>query len=156
MSELYLYHATDRKNLESILKYGLLINPPEHAYAEEIGTEALCGKIFLAFDSDVAESYAEEADECPEDIVILKVKVDCLNQNNFRYDWNNRCEYYEDINSCVYTADIPGSLLQECNSTNEPFQNIHTFKGTDMYEIIMNTFDEECETNLEHEDEDEE
>ena len=33
MSDLYLYHATDRKNLESIKKYGLLINPPEHAFA---------------------------------------------------------------------------------------------------------------------------
>ena len=128
MSELYLYYATDRKNLESILKYGLLINPPEHAYAEEMGTETLCGKIFLAFDSNVVESYAKAADECPEDIVILKVKVDCLNLNNFRYDWNNRCEYYDDINSYVYVADIPGSLLQECNSINEPSQNIFTFK----------------------------
>lgn len=149
MSNLYLYHATDRKNLESIKQNGLLINPPEHAFKEEIGIEALKGKIFLALNADAAEAYAECADECPEDIVVLKVDVDSLNQNNFEYDWNNRCEYYKDINSCVYKADIPGSLLQECNPANEPFQNIHTFKGTDMYEIIMCTFEEECETNLE-------
>ena len=131
---LYLYHATDRKNLESIKQNGLLVNPPEHAFKEEIGIAALKGKIFLALDAD---------------IVVLKVDIDSLNQNNFEYDWNNRCEYYKDINSCVYKADIPGSLLQECNPANEPFQNIHTFKGTDMYEIVMCTFEEECETNLE-------
>ena len=28
MSELYLYHATDRKNLDLILEHGVLINPP--------------------------------------------------------------------------------------------------------------------------------
>lgn len=150
---MYLYHATDRKNLDSIMKNGLLINPPEHVFKEEIGIEALKGKIFLALDATVAEAYAECADECPEDIVVLKVDIDLLNQNNFEYDWNNRCEYYTDINSCVYKADIPGSLLQECNPNNEPSQNIHSFKGTNMYEIIINTFDEECETNKEIEDE---
>ena len=148
---LYLYHATDRKNLESIKQNGLLINP--HAFKEEIGVEVLKGKIFLALNADAAEAYAECADECPDDIVVLKVDIDTLNQNNFEYDWNNQCEYYKDINSCVYKADIPGNLLQECNSANEPFQNIYTFKGTDMYEIIMGTFEEECETNLENEDE---
>ena len=27
---LYLYHATDRKNLDSIMQNGLLVNPPSH------------------------------------------------------------------------------------------------------------------------------
>ena len=147
MSELYLYHATDRKNLQSILDQGLLINPSQHAYTS-FG-ESVNGKIFLAFSAEVAESYAEGADEEIEDIVVLKIKFSSLNENNFGYDWNNRCEYYKDINSCVYYSDIPGNCIQECKASNEPFQNIHTFKGTDMYEIIMNTFDEECETNLE-------
>lgn len=39
---MYLYHATDRKNLDSILKNGLLINPPEHNW----DTMDCDGKIF--------------------------------------------------------------------------------------------------------------
>lgn len=148
---MYLYHATGRENLESIKKNGLLINPPAHAYENEIGLESLKGKIFLALDAEVAESYAEVS-EAFDDIVVLKVSLDCLNEQNIGYDWNNRCEYYKDINSCVYYADIPGDCLQECNASSEPSQDIWTFKGTDMFEIIMCTFEEECETNLEDEE----
>ena len=143
MNKLYLYHATDRQNLNSIMQNGLLINPPKHAFKEEIGIEALKGKIFLALDADVAESYAECADEYPEDIVVLKVDIDTLNQNDFEYDWNNRCEYYDNINSCVYKSDIPSKLLKECVPKNEPYQNIDTFKDTDMYKRIMRTFEAE-------------
>ena len=152
MSDLYLYHATDRKNLESIKKYGLLINPPEHAFAEEIGVEALKNKIFLALNADAAEAYAECADECPDDIVVLKVKLDSLNDNNFDYDWNNRCEYRDEINSCVYKSNIPGDLLQECNPANEPDQQFDDFERTELYNILFDVFWEECETNLERED----
>lgn len=148
MSDLYLYHATDRKNLESIKQNGLLINSPEHNWKD-----MYCdGQIFLALNAEAAEEYAKSSDNPPNDIVVLKVDIDSLNENSFKYDWNNRCEYYKDINSCVYTADIPESLLKECNPSNEPSQNIHTFEGTDMYDIIMCTFDTECETNLEDED----
>ena len=150
---MYLYHATDRKNLDSIMKNGLLINPPKHAFAEEIGIEALQGKIFLAFDADAAEAYVECADECPDEIVMLKINLDMLDPYNIDYDWNNRCEYYDDINSCVYKADIPASFISECNPENEPSQSIYSFKGTDLYEIIMDTFDYECETNKEIGDE---
>ncbi|MBQ8218284.1 MAG: hypothetical protein IJZ79_03170 [Bacilli bacterium] len=145
---MYLYHATDRKNLESILEKGLLVHPPEHNW-----DNMYCdGQIFLAFDASVAEDYADASENAPEEIVILKVKLDNLNSNNIGYDWNNRCEYTEDINSCIYKSDISANCLQVCNSTNEPSQNIHSFKGTDLYEIILNTFDEEVETNLERED----
>lgn len=148
MGDLFLYHATGRENLESIKKNGLLINPPSHAYEETMGLEWLKGKIFLALSADAAEAYAETS-EAFDDIVVLKVDLDCLNEDNIQYDWNNRCEYYKDINSCVYLSDIPGELLQECDPSKEPSQNIHSFKGTDMYETIMCTFEEECETNLE-------
>lgn len=148
---MYLYHATGRENLESIKKNGLLINPPSHAYARDMCLETLKGKIFLALDAEAAEAYAEVS-EAFDDIVILKISLDCLNEQNIGYDWNNRCEYYRDINSCVYYADIPGDCLQECNASSEPSQDIWTFKGTDMFEIIMCTFEEECETNLENEE----
>lgn len=98
MSDLYLYHATDRKNLDSILTNGLLINPPSHAY-KDFDCE---GKIFLAFDANVAESYAEESDDSPDNIVILRINLSCLHEDCFDYDWNNRCAYTHEINSCVY------------------------------------------------------
>lgn len=30
MKDFYLYHTTDKKNLKSIMKNGLLVNPPTH------------------------------------------------------------------------------------------------------------------------------
>lgn len=142
MSELYLYHATDKKNMDSILENGLLINPPEHNWED-----MYCkGKIFLAFDADVAESYAECSDNAPEEIVVFKVKLDALDYNDLGYDWNNRCENYSDINSCVYESDIPADCLSICDSTKEPSQDIESFKGTDLYKIILDTFDWEIET----------
>ncbi|MCR5201891.1 MAG: hypothetical protein K6D02_02180 [Lachnospiraceae bacterium] len=143
---LYLYHATDKNNLESIKQNGLLINPPKHSYEKEIGVEILEGKIFLALESYAAEAYAECADECPENVVVLKVDLEALNQNDFDFDYNNRCEYDKYINSCVYKSDIPGNLLQECDPAKEPFQDIYTFKGTNMYETIMRIYDKMCET----------
>ena len=150
MSDLYLYHATDRKNLESILANGLLTNPPSHNW-----DAMYCdGKVFLALNASVAEDYADTSDNPPDEVVILKVKLDALSPSSFGYDWNNRCEYYKDINSCIYMSDIPSSCLQECSVASEPDQDIWDFEGTDMFETIMCTFEEECETNLEHEDED--
>ena len=142
MGDLYLYHATARKNLESILKNGLLIDPPEHAY-EEFDCE---DKIFLAFDPDVAESYAEECDNPPDEIVLLKVKYSALHETSFEYDWNVRCEHADEITTCVYTLDIPPSCIQECKSSNEPSQKLSDFKGTYLYEILLDTFYYECET----------
>ena len=66
------------KNLQSILDQGLLINPSQHAYAS-FG-KSVNGKIFLAFSAEVAESYAEGADEEIEDIVVLKIKFSSLSK----------------------------------------------------------------------------
>lgn len=145
---MYLYHATDRKNLESILQNGLLINPPSHNW-ESMYCD---NQIFLALDASVAEDYADTADNPPEETVILKVNLDSLNPHCFDYDWNNRCEYRRDINSCVYKKNIPGNLLQECHSSSEPFQEFDDFEGTELYNILFDTFWEECETNLERDD----
>lgn len=145
---MYLYHATDRKNLDSILEKGLLIHPPEHNW-----NDMYCdGKIFLAFDASVAEDYTKSIDNPPDNIVILKIKLDSLKSKCFGYDWNNRCEYTEDINSCVYKTDIPASLIQVCNNSDEPEQTIFDFKYTDLYDTLLTVFDEEVETNLERED----
>ena len=148
MSDLYLYHATDRKNLESIKQNGLLVNPPDHNWKDMYCN----GKIFLALSAEVADDYANSSDNPPENIVILKVKLDALNDNCFDYDWNNRCEYRQDINSCIYKSDIPGDLLQECNPANEPYQEFDDFERTELYNILYDVFWEEVETNLERED----
>lgn len=149
MENLYLFHATDRKNLESIMKNGLLINPPDHNWKD-----MYCeGKIFLAFDTNVAEDYAMSSENAPEEVVILKIPLNALHEQSIGYDWNNRCEYQDDINSCVYTLDIPANCISIA-STDEDEQVITDFKGTLMYERIMNVFDEEVETNLERLDDD--
>ena len=142
--DLYLYHATDRKNLDSIMKNGLLTEPPSHNW-EGMYCE---GKIFLAFDANIAEDYAVSSENAPEEVVILKIPLNVLHESSIDYDWNNRCEYHDDINSCVYTLNIPANCISIA-SNNEPEQTIDDFEDTSMYEILMRVFDEEVETNLE-------
>jgi hypothetical protein len=146
---LYLYHATDKNNLDSIMSKGLLKNPGKHNW-EGMYTD---DGVYLAFDADVAESYAETADVESEEIVILKIPLDKLDQDYIEYDWNNRCEYVDDINSCVYRKDIPSNCISVTTSDKEPSQDINDFEGTDMYEWILQTFEEEVETNKETWDE---
>ena len=150
---LYLYHATDANNLESILRNGLLLNPPKHAFAETIGTEFLKDRIFLAVNADVAEAYAEVADECPENIVVLGIPLSELDETAICYDWNNRCEYCSDINSVVYLKAIsPESISVVEDIEQEPYQDIESFRKTYLYQTILDTFDEEVESNLENRD----
>lgn len=148
MSGLYLYHATDRKNLAAIKENGLLIHPPNHNW-EQINC---ANRIFLALSASAAEEYVKDADTPPENLVMLKIDLDMLNMSSIKYDWNNRCEYVKDINSCVCCSDIPGNLLQECNISTEPSQSIYDFYGTELYDILYDTFWDECETNLERKD----
>ncbi len=146
MSELYLYHATDRKNLDSILEHGLLINPPIHNW-----NDIYCdGQIFLAFDPNVANDFVLASESQIKDVVVLKISLSSLHEESIGYDWNNRCEYQNHIVSCVYKLNIPANVISIASTSDEGF-NIDDYKNTDMYEIIMNTFDEEVETNLENE-----
>ena len=149
VSNLYLYHATALENKDSILKDGLLINPGRHNW-----DDMYCnGMIFLALNAECAEDYVYSAENAPDDIVMFKVPLSALDPSNIDYDWNNRCEYHTDINSIVYRADIPAGKLQLVNSIDsEPDQDIDDFEGTDLYEIVLDVFDNECETNLENED----
>ena len=64
--------------------------------------------------------------------------------------WNNRCEYQKDIVSCAYTLNITANAISVASTSDEDFV-ICDYKGTNMYEIIMSTFDAEVETNLERE-----
>lgn len=150
MSDLYLYHATDAANVQSIMKHGLLIDPPQHNW--EGMTDNYYEKvIFLAFSPSAAEAYVECQDDPPEDITILKIKLDVLNSSAVGYDWNNRCEYSSDINSVVYKQDISASSLIKSSISDEEFE-FDDYKGTELYDIIYDIFWEECETNLEREE----
>ena len=147
-NSLFLYHATDANHLDSIMKKGLLKNPPGHNWEGMF----LDDGVFLAFDADVAESYAESSDNAPDEIIILKVNLNDLDQSYIEYDWNNRCEYREDINSCVYNKDIPARCISVCDPSSEPSQDIFSFEGTELYENVIDTFEEEVETNMEDEE----
>ena len=146
---MFLYHATDKKNLDSILEKGLLTNSGQNNW-EDMYCE---GKIFLAFNPSVTEDYVYSSDNSPEDVVILKIKFDALNQSAFRYDWNNRCKYSSDINSVVYLQDIPPNAIVGTCKEDDSDQNLEDFKNTEMHDIVLDTFWVECETNLEREDE---
>ena len=147
VNDMYLYHATDRKNLDLILKNGLLIDPPQHNW-EGMTNNYYEKVIFLAFGPSIAEDYCSCQDNAPDEIVILKVKLDSLNSNAIGYDWNNRCEYHNEINSITYRQDIPADLLMVASKSEED-KEFDDFKGTDLYDIIFDIFWEECETNLE-------
>lgn len=145
---MYLYHATGKENLESILKNGLITNPPKHNW-EKMFTN---NKIFLAFDADVAEDYIWSLEEPPEEVIVFRIPLDALDQQKINYDWNNRCEYTKDINSCTYEENIRPEDLEICNPREEEYQDIYDFEDTLLYERITRTFDEECETNKEYDD----
>ena len=156
MKELYLYHATYKSNLSSILKKGLLINPPKHNW-----TEMDCDdKIFLAFNIHNAIAYAKAmndyktiVNENKEEIILFRVAYKKLDENKFYYDWNNRCEYYNDIDSCVYEDNIDAKYLEVVDFNKieeEPNQNLNSFKRTTLYNTILDVFDYEVETNMEN------
>ena len=131
---MLLYHATYRAYLDSILENGLLCEPPHGAWslADDYGdsVSALCLCVFLAKDDDVAESFAEAANEVSDDvydsgIVILSVDSDDLDPDLLTYDpfyhsdIENEFEdpYFEEIGvleqaTCfAYRGDVAPELL---------------------------------------------
>lgn len=107
-------------------------------------------KIYLAFSTDAAREYFKFSGNKSSDCVVLRVDFDKLSQNSFEYDWNNRCEYKRDINSVAYLKDIPPECITVFNG--EDIQCLDDFKDTTMYWTIIDTFEEEVETNLEDEE----
>lgn len=150
---MYLYHATYTENQKSIEKDGLI--PGKKSNFEGM---IMHDAVYLAFSPETALCYAENSDyfcgsdDCL-DIVVFKVAVDSLDSSKIGYDWNNLCEYEEDINSIAYHAGIPAKDLtlitnKEINDT--PDHHLINFKGTDLYWRIGQVFDEEVATNKEN------
>ena len=80
-----LYHATYKPLLKSIKLNGLGGSGAKPQY-----TDSKCGVVYLAKDPDIAFSYAECADNVPEDweIVVLDIDVNSLDLNNLYGDEN--------------------------------------------------------------------
>ena len=80
-----LYHATYGHNLDSIMKQGLIPN------SDKIWSDSK-NYVYLADDPYVAESYAEAAEDVPEewldDIVILEIKTSGLDKSKLSKDKN--------------------------------------------------------------------
>ena len=145
-NQLYLYHATKQEYLDSILTNGLLVNSGNKNWSDMYVDDG----IFLAFNAKVASDYTSQVSD---NIVILKVRYDKLDGDAFEYDWNNYCEYTSDINSCKYLKNIPAQDIEVVKNINsEPEFTIYNFEDTDMGWRILDTFDEEVESNKERED----
>ena len=147
-SSLYLYHATSKEYLDSILKNGLLINPP-HKNWEGMYCD---GQIFLALNTTAAQYYVTTQKNKFNEIVMLKINLDSLDDSKIQYDYNNYCKHASEINSISYEADIPANSISICGINDNPNQTIFDFKHTYLYEVVMDTFDYEIETNEDYED----
>lgn len=151
---LYLYHATYSIYLDSIMSKGLLAAPGSHNWQDQ---GIIAGGVYLALNAEVALDYAETSEFFDEydgdddiDIILLKIPYTALDETAFSYDWNNQCEYYADINSCVYEKNIPARNIQIVdNPDSEPYQDIDSFEDTYLYDVLLDTFDHEVDPDME-------
>jgi len=83
----YLYHATYKPYLDSIMKHGLGGYQQKKNYEDSES-----GKVYLALDPEVARAYAETSDEVPEDwldnIVVLTIDTGKLDKELIGSDRN--------------------------------------------------------------------
>lgn len=83
----FLYHATYKRLLKSIQELGL------GAGKRKNWSDSQAGVVYLAFDKDQAESYAESSDDVPESwldqIITLEVSTKNLDKLKFKIDKNN-------------------------------------------------------------------
>lgn len=143
-----LFHATTADKVDSILKKGLLTGQSPNWEGMNM-RDAL----YFAFTPEVACDYCQTAESYnEEDVAVFSVDLKDLDEKEIGYDWNNRCEYYHDINSVAYFSNVEPnrlSLLSDDEIDNTPEQDINSYKGTLLYERVLRVFDEEVETNME-------
>ena len=80
--------------------------------------EGMCMRnaLYFAFNPNAAISYMECSDyynnsETEPEIIVFKIDLNDLDSTNIGYDWNNRCEYEDDINSIAYFKNVPYDKL---------------------------------------------
>lgn len=107
-----LYHATYVAYKESIISEGLKTGKTSNWNGMDC-----CGVIYLADDVDVAGSFAECADLVDDDVLdsgvcVFEVNVKSLDRSLFNEDPNILFEDDDEVNSFIYTEDIPPSALK--------------------------------------------
>lgn len=84
----FLYHATYKPRLKKIMAHGLGGAPK----IKRNWSDSKEGVVYLAYDPNVAESYAETAEEVPESyldqIIILKIDINQLDKEKLTRDEN--------------------------------------------------------------------
>lgn len=104
-----LYHATFKKNLNSIKKRGL------GNTTKTLWDDSIPGVVYLAIDPYIAESYAEAiADDLgiESDIVVLSVSLDDLDINLLKQDSNVLVDDIDEISTYEYHGVIPFEALE--------------------------------------------
>ena len=109
----YLYHATYKPLLSKIRKTGL--GNTKKVFWED----SKPGIVYLANDPNVAESYAQTNENCPEqwidNIIIFQINKNCLDQNKLFVD-NNVLLYNNELPvTFQYHGIIPFDMLQIYN-----------------------------------------
>lgn len=155
MFVMTLYHATYKENVEKIMREGLRRNQPVNFQGMSME-----GMLYFAFDPEAAISFIESADTYEgQEIAVLSVDTADLELNKINYDWNNRCEYHENIISLAYSGDVPASALSKLNQDEiaaAPYVTIDDMETLDddsntIWNKLLDIFEEEVETNLEFE-----
>ena len=102
---MLVYHATTASNAGHIKTEGLKINQPGNW--DDIRTNDC---IFFAFSAEVAIDYVETSDTYDDSkVVVFSVDTSDLDMDSIGYDWNNRCEELDDINSFAYYEEVPAT-----------------------------------------------
>lgn len=112
----YLYHATYGKYWDDIKINGLKRNMKKNWSFS--GNKV----IYLTNDPDIAESFAEMAEEIDEellnDIIVLKIDMSALDKSKLKLDENitqegeEFLEEYSEPYSFQYYGDIPANLIR--------------------------------------------
>jgi RNA:NAD 2'-phosphotransferase (TPT1/KptA family) len=106
----YLYHATYGVFLDSIMKQGLI-----RGYRKN--WEFSQNYIYLTNDPDIAESFAETAEEVPEeyldDIIVLKIDKSKLNPDYLELDENITQGEDNEEDDSIYSFQYRGNISPE-------------------------------------------
>lgn len=106
----YLYHATYKPLFKNIKLLGL------KGGVRKNWEDSKSNLVYLSFDPDVAESYAETSDEVPEEwldkIIILEINTEGLDFSKFSSDNN----VLDDDGTLVYDGIIPINNIKIFNN----------------------------------------
>ena len=133
MKELYLYYAIRKNELDSVLSKGL---EPENILPD-INND-LFEYIELCLNAKKEkECFARNHDLNSEEVVVLKVNLNNLKQTSFDGDYLACQLKKREIVSCSYYSKISPKFLIECDVNKEPKQILDDFKGTFLYEKLL-------------------